>query len=121
MIFQLNNELIPSIDVTKNSTKSETLFIMLNSHDKYKLLKIESLSRSNDAKFLKDEVFLATSFKNLIMILAATLRDSRNSVISIILPAFTIILDNYEYYIDKIKTKLKNKMREIWSIIRRIL
>lgn len=80
-IFQIDNELISSVDIPTNSTRSRTPFITLNSHGKCKHLEIESRNSSNNVEPLKDIVFLATSFTELTAILAIALRNSVNSII----------------------------------------
>lgn len=72
---------------------------------------------------LKVIILLVTSFKESTKALATILKDNRNSII-LVLPfttsAFLLInLNNfatYKYYIDEIKSELKNKKEEIQSI-----
>lgn len=134
LIFQIDDELIPGIDIPTNSTRSGTLFITLNGRGKRKYSEMESTNSSNNVKPSKDVVLLATSFRESIVILATALKDSRNLFIStpsaLAPPALAPLaplsadLDDsptYEHCINKVKTELKNEMGEMKSMMEKIL
>ena len=81
---------------------------------------MKSTNSSNDTQSSKDTVFLAISFRKLTAALAAALKNSKNFVVQVALPTSISILDNYEHQIDKVKTKLKNEMGEMRSMMKRI-
>lgn len=53
--------------------------------------------------------------------MAAALRDSRNFIVLAALPAPTFVPDKYQHQIEKIKTEGKNEIKEMQSMIKRIL
>lgn len=77
---------------------------------------MESTNSSNNTKSLKNAVLLAISFRKLIVALLMVLKNSKNSIISVIVLAFIFVLNNYKYHIDKVKTELKNEIGEIWNM-----
>lgn len=82
---------------------------------------MESTNSNNDAQPSKNPICLATSFKKSTAKLVIILKNSRNFVVLIVLSALISVLNNYKHQIDKIKTKLKNKIREMWNIMGKIL
>lgn len=116
----MDDKPISGIDISTNNIKSKTFFITLNGHDKRKCLEIESINSINDIESSKDTILLATSFRKLIAVLTTALKDSRSFVVSTTLSTSTSTISENNH-IDEVKTELKNEMKEIQSMMKRIL